>query len=294
MYRLSEKKTIKKIISPLSESLLNSLQRKSFIPKSLLQSFNNEEEEEEKIALLSDFSKNDDVDNYSHLHFSNIKSSPTSDNQNNTCLNIQPPIDMTSSYYQQQLQHSYMTRHINFINTHSNTGPNTSTDLFENTSTNKSKEVFIDKPSTSTSITHPETTHSSSILNSSENKRNSSSPSLTSPFSRIGGANEETNILDEPLVYPFPDSYYALLLAASNSSNEHDVVKDGNLIQPEVNDFTPWVDQAPLMISVNSSMELATEMFVRLGTRYLCVVLDGHFVGVIHKKALIKYIKSLK
>ncbi|OUM60253.1 hypothetical protein PIROE2DRAFT_46439, partial [Piromyces sp. E2] len=75
---------------------------------------------------------------------------------------------------------------------------------------------------------------------------------------------------------------------------KQDYVKDGNLVQPEINDLTPWVDQAPLMISVNSSMELATEMFVRLGTRYLCVVLDGRFVGVIHKKVLIKYIKSLK
>jgi len=136
----------------------------------------------------------------------------------------------------------------------------------------------------------------SNILNPNDDEIvNASLTSFPFPLSMLEGVNEETNnLLEEPLVYPFPDSYYALLLAASDSNNEEDYVKDGNLIQPEINDFTPWVDQAPLMISVNSSMELATEMFVRLGTRYLCVVLDGHFVGVIHKKALIKYIKSLK
>jgi len=131
-----------------------------------------------------------------------------------------------------------------------------------------------------------------SFNSNDDNINNALPPVQTYSNSILERIPENTDdIIDEPLVYPFPDSYYALLLASN--TNDQDFNEEGILIQSELNDFTPWVDQAPIMISVNSSMELATEMFVRLGTRYLCVVLDGHFVGVIHKKSLIKYIKSL-
>jgi len=272
----SGKKCIKNIFSPISVSLLGSFQHKSFLEKSP-----NSEEEEEKEALLSEQKKEEAN-----------KPSPISSKQNNSIyLDFYNPIDMPSSYYQQQLQHSYMARYPN-NNYISNSYPNQPSTSSINLQSQSQPQTQLQTPN-ETSQT-PSTI--SNILNPNDDEIvNASLTSFPFPLSMLEGVNEETNnLLEEPLVYPFPDSYYALLLAASDSNNEEDYVKDGNLIQPEINDFTPWVDQAPLMISVNSSMELATEMFVRLGTRYLCVVLDGHFVGVIHKKALIKYIKSLK
>jgi len=279
--RPSEKNTIK--------SLFDSLQNKNLIPKSL--SLNNEGEEEERKALLSDFNKNDDND-HSLLKSKTVKSSP----ENNVYVDIQLPIDiqrpndMASSYYGQQLQHSYKARRVSFSNV-PNTYPNTSHYSLSDRLANESREA-LDNPSTSR-IPDTPSLADNSFNSNDEDINNTLPPAKTYSNSILERIPENTdNIIDEPLVYPFPDSYYALLLA-SNTTNDQDFNEEGILIQSEVNDFTPWVDQAPIMISVNSSMELATEMFVRLGTRYLCVVLDGHFVGVIHKKSLIKYIKSL-
>jgi chloride channel 3/4/5 len=361
----SEKKSIRHIFTPISNSIFNSLQHKNFIPK------DEEEEEanEEKIALLSEYIKKDELNIVkspettttsntaviaSTSNNNNNNNNNNSDNNNNNNKNNKNynsitldhniisghsiDIDMPQSYYQQQLQHSYMAR--NFY--HPNGDDCNDTTIFSTSYNpqNQLQRYQLQQPTSAKSATisqlkslplatptpHSEISRPPSIFenlmkvyspedkerdkeneneNENENDKDiedkdnlSNNPafsSLTFPSSMFERINYETkNLLDEPLIYPFPDSYYALLLAASNSTNEEEIVKDGNLVQPEMNDFTPWVDQAPLMISVNSSMELATEMFVRLGTRYLCVVLDGHFVGVIHKKALIKYIKSLK
>ncbi|KAI8805553.1 clc channel, partial [Cladochytrium replicatum] len=57
------------------------------------------------------------------------------------------------------------------------------------------------------------------------------------------------------------------------------------------NDFTQWMDQAPLTVYENTSMEMVTEIFVKLGTKTILVVShDGRCVGVIHKKRLLAYL----
>ncbi|KAJ1654991.1 hypothetical protein IWQ61_005180 [Dispira simplex] len=58
--------------------------------------------------------------------------------------------------------------------------------------------------------------------------------------------------------------------------------------------FTAYVDQAPLSVGVNASIELVTELFKKLGLRYLCVVEHGRYVGVIHKKRFLKYLQDVK
>ncbi|KAJ3301190.1 hypothetical protein HDU76_005809 [Blyttiomyces sp. JEL0837] len=59
---------------------------------------------------------------------------------------------------------------------------------------------------------------------------------------------------------------------------------------PYENDFTPWMDQAPLSVTAGTSMELVTELFVKLGVKTLCVIeKDGTFVGLIHKKRLLSW-----
>lgn len=68
----------------------------------------------------------------------------------------------------------------------------------------------------------------------------------------------------------------------------------GSSVNGKINDFTPYLDQAPLTVSINASMELVLELFVKLGVRYLCVNhRNGMFVGVIDKKILLMYLRDL-
>lgn len=59
-------------------------------------------------------------------------------------------------------------------------------------------------------------------------------------------------------------------------------------------DFTRYIDPAPVALDINSPMDLVYECFVKLGLRYICVLKDGQFAGLVHKKAFVKYIKELE
>ncbi|KAI9320843.1 chloride channel [Dichotomocladium elegans] len=62
-----------------------------------------------------------------------------------------------------------------------------------------------------------------------------------------------------------------------------------------LNDFSLYVDQAPLTINQNASMELLMEMFIKLGARYVCLTgINGQYLGVIHKRTLLAYLKELE
>ncbi|KAI8942027.1 hypothetical protein NX059_000134 [Plenodomus lindquistii] len=59
-------------------------------------------------------------------------------------------------------------------------------------------------------------------------------------------------------------------------------------------DFTPFIDPAPVALDVHSPMDLVYECFVKLGLRYICVLRDGRYAGLVHKKTFVKYIKELE
>ncbi|KAI9891699.1 MAG: hypothetical protein M1814_002449 [Vezdaea aestivalis] len=59
-------------------------------------------------------------------------------------------------------------------------------------------------------------------------------------------------------------------------------------------DFTPYIDPAPVALEIRSPMDLVYECFVKLGLRYICVLRDGHFAGLVHKKAFVRYVKDLE
>lgn len=46
-------------------------------------------------------------------------------------------------------------------------------------------------------------------------------------------------------------------------------------------DFTPYIDPAPMALEKRSPMDLVWECFAKLGLRYLCVLNDGMFAGVV-------------
>jgi len=58
-------------------------------------------------------------------------------------------------------------------------------------------------------------------------------------------------------------------------------------------DFTPFIDPSPVALDVHSPMDLVYQCFVKLGLRYICVLKDGHFAGLVHKKSFVKYIREL-
>ncbi|KAF1972353.1 chloride channel protein 3 [Bimuria novae-zelandiae CBS 107.79] len=62
----------------------------------------------------------------------------------------------------------------------------------------------------------------------------------------------------------------------------------------ENSDFTPYIDPAPVALDIHSPMDLVYECFVKLGLRYICVLREGEYAGMVHKKAFVKYIKELE
>jgi chloride channel 3/4/5 len=45
-----------------------------------------------------------------------------------------------------------------------------------------------------------------------------------------------------------------------------------------------------MSLDISSPMELAFECFVKLGLRYICVLREGKFVGLVHRKGMTKYL----
>ena len=58
-------------------------------------------------------------------------------------------------------------------------------------------------------------------------------------------------------------------------------------------DFTPYIDAAPVALDICSPMDLVFECFVKLGLRYICVLNEGKFAGLVHKKTFVKYVKEV-
>ncbi|ODQ68015.1 hypothetical protein NADFUDRAFT_5216, partial [Nadsonia fulvescens var. elongata DSM 6958] len=61
------------------------------------------------------------------------------------------------------------------------------------------------------------------------------------------------------------------------------------MIPVKFTDLTPLVDRSPISIDIRSSVALAQMMFVKMGTRQLCILKEGRFVGLLHKKEYIEY-----
>ncbi|OKP10882.1 H(+)/Cl(-) exchange transporter 3 [Penicillium subrubescens] len=57
-------------------------------------------------------------------------------------------------------------------------------------------------------------------------------------------------------------------------------------------DFTRFIDPAPVSLDVHSPIDLVYQCFAKLGLRYLCVLQNGHYAGLIHKKAFVKFMKE--
>lgn len=88
---------------------------------------------------------------------------------------------------------------------------------------------------------------------------------------------------------PCPDLEFAL----DNLDNEEDDYclmapkeyysdmdsEEGTIV--DKTDFTPFIDPAPLAIEMCSQLDLVYECFVKLGLRYICVLNNGKYAGIV-------------
>ena len=65
-------------------------------------------------------------------------------------------------------------------------------------------------------------------------------------------------------------------------------------VSPNPVDLTPFIDPAPVALDMHSPMDLVYQCFVKLGLRYICVLNEGEFRGMVHKKAFVRYVKTLE
>ena len=100
---------------------------------------------------------------------------------------------------------------------------------------------------------------------------------------------------------PAPDLEFALdkltdeqsLCLMANNISWEDRIEDDEL-EADPADFTPYIDPAPVALDIHSPMDLVFQCFVKLGLRYICVLRDGQYAGLVHKKAFVRYVKELE
>ena len=63
---------------------------------------------------------------------------------------------------------------------------------------------------------------------------------------------------------------------------------------PPPADLTAYIDPAPVALDTHSPMDLVYQCFGKLGLRYICVLSDGEYRGMVHKKAFVRYVKTLE
>ncbi|RMZ74801.1 hypothetical protein DV737_g5724, partial [Chaetothyriales sp. CBS 132003] len=79
---------------------------------------------------------------------------------------------------------------------------------------------------------------------------------------------------------------------SDTDANEED--DDLTFCSQEPADFTPYIDNAPVALDMHSPMDLVYQCFVKLGLRYICVLEEGKFRGMVHKKAFVRYCKTME
>lgn len=64
--------------------------------------------------------------------------------------------------------------------------------------------------------------------------------------------------------------------------------------EPEIEpvNLIQYIDPAPVALDIHSPMNLVYQCFVKLGLRYICVVSDGQYRGILHKKTFVRYVKT--
>ncbi|KAI1200460.1 chloride channel [Nemania serpens] len=99
---------------------------------------------------------------------------------------------------------------------------------------------------------------------------------------------------------PAPDLEYGLDNLKDESSSLclmadiPSIDDDDDDSNPDPTDFTRYIDPAPVALDIKSPLELVHECFAKLGLRYICVLKNGRYAGMTHKKRFVKYVRELE
>lgn len=47
-----------------------------------------------------------------------------------------------------------------------------------------------------------------------------------------------------------------------------------------------------MALDIHSPINLVYQCFVKLGLRYMCVIRDGKYAGIVHKKSFVKFMNE--
>ena len=90
------------------------------------------------------------------------------------------------------------------------------------------------------------------------------------------------------------DEEHSLCLMANTIPWHEHIEESDDEREADPTDFSPYIDPAPVALDIHSPMDLVFQCFVKLGLRYVCVLKDGMYAGLVHKKTFVKYIKELE
>ena len=79
---------------------------------------------------------------------------------------------------------------------------------------------------------------------------------------------------------------------ASFGDDDNVSIDNDDDLYAEATDMTPFIDPAPVALDIHSPMDLVYQCFVKLGLRYICVVSNGQYRGMVHKKTFVRYIRT--
>ena len=122
-------------------------------------------------------------------------------------------------------------------------------------------------------------------------------PDLEFALDRVG---DEDNALCRMHTHDHPYNTHARRLAVFNHDSDPDSDTDAReqddllFYSQEPVDMTPFIDNAPVALDVHSPMDLVYQCFSKLGLRYICVLEDGMYRGMVHKKVFVRYCKTME
>lgn len=99
---------------------------------------------------------------------------------------------------------------------------------------------------------------------------------------------------------PAPDLQFALdqleestaVCLMERPAGESSAGEESDEGERDPTDLTPYIDPAPVALDIKSPLDLVYECFAKLGLRYVCVLKDGRYSGIMHKKTFVKFTKE--
>lgn len=74
---------------------------------------------------------------------------------------------------------------------------------------------------------------------------------------------------------------FCLMTSLPDNTIEDDDFLEMGAVRADPTDFTPYIDPAPVALDIRSPMDLVYECFAKLGLRYICVLRDGQYAGLV-------------